>query len=150
MTPTETITAIRAIGLELSATGDRLHLSAGPVAPSPELCQAIRENKASLLALLARSAPEPEPSPPAIPQPNDAACTGCGLRGRILSAGRYFCASTGTWGHRRGCSENSDIPGDPPRPSAADRASVAFAIAAFVLDGDTTATAADGRQEAAP
>jgi len=142
MTPAETITAIQSIGLELSATGDRLHLSAGPVAPAPELCQAIRENKAALLELLARSATSPEPSPPAIPEPNSAACDACGLRGRTCPPARYFCARLQTWGHRRGCSETGDIPGDPPPPSAADRASVAFAIPAFGLDGDTPASAA--------
>lgn len=134
MTPPEIITAIQSIGLELSATGDRLHLSAGPVAPSPELCQAIRENRAALLALLAKSSPEPEPSPPNIPPPNDAACTSCGLRGRTCPPARYFCARLGTWGHRRGCSENGEIPGNPPPPSAADKASIAFAIAAFGED----------------
>jgi hypothetical protein len=122
MKPAETITAIQSIGLELTAAGDRLHLSAGPVAPSPELCQAIRDNRDALLALLAGSAPEPEPSPPL---PNDAACTGCWHRDRTMPAGRYWCARIGTWGHRHGCPP--DLPGVPP-PSASDRESIAFAL----------------------
>lgn len=140
MTPNETITAIQSIGLELTANGDRLHLSAGLAAPSLELRQAIRDNKAALLVLLSASTPEPAPvTPPAavvIHPPSNAACDGCGLRGRILSAGRYFCARLGTWGHRRGCSEPGDLLGDPSSMTAADQESVAFATVAFGQDGD--------------
>ena len=59
----EIIAAVRAIGREMTARDGQLVVSAGNVALTPELRQAIKENRDALLVLLTPPPPEPEPAP---------------------------------------------------------------------------------------
>lgn len=64
MTPLQTLLLCWAAGAVLSRQGDGLHVEAGKGAIPPELVNALRANKAALLAILPASAqPDKAPTP---------------------------------------------------------------------------------------